>query len=186
MAPAGVIGARVLDGRTRRRSIFARVRRLGRLLFTLAFFAAVAAWAVLLSPRFVGGPGSYVLVSGTSMEPLLHNGDVVVARERSSYEVGDVVAYRVPEGEAGAGAIVIHRVIGGDANGYLLQGDNRTGRDLWRPKRSDVVGEMWFSVPRAGLYLAILRAPLPLAIAAALFVFFLVVTAKPRGRGRRA
>jgi signal peptidase len=181
MAGSAVTAGGAHTARRRRIRVPAVRRVLGR-AFTIAFFAAVAAWAVLLSPSFVGGPASYVLVSGESMEPLLSSGDVAIARERSSYAAGDIVAYRVPKGEAGAGAIVIHRIVGGDASGYVLKGDNRTGEDLWRPTEGDVLGEMWFSVPRAGFYLLKLRSPLALASLGALFAFFLVVTAKPRRR----
>ena len=40
-----------------------------------------------------------------SMEPSLKNGDLVLALKNTSYAAGDVVAYRIPEGEPGAGAL---------------------------------------------------------------------------------
>ena len=59
------------------------------------------------------------------MQPTLYEGDLAVVRQQSSYEEGDIVAFRVPEGEDGEGAIIIHRIVGGDAeNGFILQGDN--------------------------------------------------------------
>jgi signal peptidase I len=38
------------------------------------------------------------MVSGSSMEPRMHTGDLVIGREQSSDEVGDAVASRVPHG----------------------------------------------------------------------------------------
>lgn len=86
------------------------------------------------------------------MEPGLHTGDVVVVREPSeTYRKGDVVAYPVPAGQVGEGQIVIHRVIAGSGSaGLVLQGDNRTTSDLWRPTDRDVVGVAVFDVPKVG------------------------------------
>jgi signal peptidase I len=150
----------------------------------LATSAALCAWAVSLAPQFLGGPAGYVIVAGNSMEPALWNGDLALVRERPTYDVGAVVAYRVPSGEAVAGSLVIHRIVGGSAaRGYSMQGDNRSGKDIWRPKRDDVVGALWFKVPHAGIVFHLLRAPLALALVSALIVFVLV--ARPRGRWRR-
>jgi hypothetical protein len=109
--------------------------------------------------------------------PTLANGDLVVALERSSYRVGDVVAYRIREGEVGAGALVIHRITGGSSRtGYVLQGDNRTGEDLWRPKPRDIAGDMRFRLPRVGLLLTFVRTPVGMAAFAGLAAFFLIST----------
>src|ERR687892_63615 len=101
----------------------------------VVIFALIASWFVFLGPQFLGGPIAYVLVSGESMEPTLIHNDFVIARRQDTYQTGDVVVYRIPEGETGAGGLVIHRIIGGSAeDGYILQGDNRTTPDLWRPR----------------------------------------------------
>jgi signal peptidase I len=130
----------------------------------------------LVGPPMLGGPVNYIIVSGNSMEPTLHPGDLVLVRTSSSYRVGDVVAFRIPEGQAGAGALVIHRIVGRSAReGFVLQGDNKSSPDLWRPRPEDVVGRRWLRVPRLGLWLTVLRHPLVLATAAAMFGFIAVV-----------
>jgi signal peptidase len=157
-------------------------RRLARIALTAAFVVLAVAWTVLLRPQALGGPAAYVIVSGTSMEPTLANGDLVVALKRSSYRSGDVVAYRIPEGEEGAGALVIHRITGGSARaGYVLRGDNREGEDLWRPKPRHIAGDMRVHIPRVGLLFTFVRTPLGMAIFAGLAAFFLIGT----GSGRR-
>src|SRR5690606_18206258 len=84
-------------------------------LALLVFTVLVGVWAVLFRPGSLGGPATYIVVSGTSMEPLMHTGDFVILQERPHYDVGDVVAYPVRDG-TGAGALVIHRIIGGSAD----------------------------------------------------------------------
>ena len=137
---------------------------------------AVVFWALFLCPQSLGGHAGYVLVSGHSMLPHYHTGDLVLVERTSSYHVGDVIAYRVPKGDAMAGAQVIHRIIGGDAaHGFLVQGDNRTAPDVWRPKPSDIVGAKALRIPNAVLVLQFLRSPVLLALLAACFVFVRVI-----------
>ena len=152
---------------------------------TAAFVALACAWVLFLRPQALGGPAAYVIVSGKSMEPTLKNGDLVVALEKSTYELGDVVAYRVPKRERGAGALVIHRITGGSAEaGYVLRGDNRQGEDLWRPKPDDVAGDMRLRLPRVGLLFTFVRTPLGMAVFAGFAVFFLIATRSGGRRGR--
>jgi signal peptidase I len=125
--------------------------------------------AAFVWPMALGGSTSYVTVSGHSMLPKLRDGDLVVTRTASDYRVGDVIAYRVPKGEVGAGALVIHRIVGGSpAAGFTTRGDNRTTNDLWHPRVSDVIGEKWAVVPGFGAAAGHLRNPASLAAFAAL------------------
>ena len=138
----------------------------------VAAVLAVAAAAIAIASQVFGGPLTYVVVAGHSMEPALQTSDLGFVLRRSSYERGDVVAFRVPAGEPGAGGLVIHRVVGGSSDtGYLTQGDNRAGRDPWRPKPEDVIGKLAFHVPKLGLASAFLASPVGLGLAAALLAF---------------
>lgn len=164
-----------------------RRRQLARGAMITLTVALIVAWGVLLRPQILGGPVAYVIVSGESMEPTFANGDLVLAKKKSSYRVGDVVAYRVPKGDPGAGALVIHRLVGGSARvGYLTKGDNREGRDLWRPRPSDILGSVYFRAPRAGLALAFMRTPLGLALLAGLATFLVVYAGGGENRPSRA
>ena len=129
-------------------------------------------WAQFLRPQSLGGNAGYVLVSGQSMEPRYHTGDLVLVEKHASYHAGELIAYRVPKGDPMAGAQVIHRIIGGDAkHGFIVRGDNRTAPDVWRPKPQDIVGAKALRLPGAIVVLQFLRAPIFLAILAAAFVF---------------
>jgi signal peptidase len=48
-------------------------------------------WYIALRPVVLGGPASYVLVGGQSMEPTIHAGSLVVAFRADDYRVGDLV-----------------------------------------------------------------------------------------------
>lgn len=133
-------------------------------------------WAQYLRPQTLGGNAGYVLVSGQSMEPRYHTGDLVLVLKHRSYHSGELIAYRVPKGDPMAGAQVIHRIIGGDAKrGFLVQGDNRTAPDVWRPKPADIVGAKALHIANAVLVLQFLRSPVLLALLAACFVFVRVL-----------
>lgn len=134
----------------------------------VAVLAIAGFWFVALRPQALGGPAGFALVNGTSMNPKYHTGDIVIVHRQAHYHVGEIVAYIVPKGTAGAGAQVIHRLIGGnERSGFIVQGDNRTAPDVWHPKRSQIVGTAWAHIPRAGVLVELLHTPLFLASLAA-------------------
>lgn len=147
------------------------------LLSWISIGGLAVGWALFLRPASMGGPAGYVIVSGESMEPMLHTGDLAVVRQQPEYAVGDVVAYRIPKQDVGGGMLVIHRVIGGDADdGYILQGDNRETQDMWRPVRGDIVGSLRWYLPHAGTGLFLLKTPLVIAGVIGFLGFWFVVT----------
>lgn len=157
-------------------------------LVVLAALVLSAGWFMLLRPAFLGGPITYVSVTGDSMEPTLRGGDLVVARVQSTYGQGDIVAFRAAGHVGGRSAVVIHRIVGGSPQeGFLTEGDNNEGRDPWRVSEGDILGEMWFSVPRAGRLLAVLQSPLLLAgLASGVAVFLVLSGGEDKKRPRRA
>ncbi|HSL33972.1 MAG TPA: signal peptidase I [Candidatus Limnocylindrales bacterium] len=163
--------------------------RVPRLRDVPLFFgvAVLAAWFVLLRPTSLGGPAGYLWVNGTSMEPTLASGDLVVVRQQGAYGPGDIVGFRVPDGEPGAGALVIHRIVGGSASdGFVTQGDNKPRPDEWRPTGADVVGAQWFVLPGAGPAITFVRQPAVFAALAAAAVVFLVMAGGTNDVRRRA
>ena len=166
------------------------VRRLAR--WTGAALLLIALFVIW--PQSLGGKVAYVKVDGHSMDPTYHTGDLAVVRRQSAYAVGDPVAYRIPRGEFGAGAIVIHRLVGGDGvRGFVTRGDNRTIDDPWHPRTQDIVGRVRVDVAGLGTRVATLSKPAYLgALVAALTVAVMVVPSrqptpgKPSRRGRHA
>ncbi|WP_432546616.1 signal peptidase I [Kineococcus sp. SYSU DK004] len=151
-----------------------------RRVLPAALLAVVAfvAWA-LLAPPLLGGRTSYVVTSGTSMLPTFHTGDLAVVRERPSYAVGDVVAYRSPT----VGITVLHRVIAAGEDGFRFRGDSNTWDDPDLVPADALVGELWFHVPGAGRFLGPARLVVPVLAAGAVL---LVLAAGRRSRRRTA
>lgn len=114
------------------------------------------------------------------MEPTLNDGDFVIARRQADYDIGDIVVYAVPEGDVGAGARIIHRIIDEEADGFVIQGDNPDIKvpDIWRPTASEIAGKLWVVIPAVGRYLPLLRSPLVLALLAGAFVFWVMYPSK--------
>jgi len=155
------------------------IRRVARILELTAGIGLAAAWALTLRPTSLGGPATYIVVRGDSMLPDYHSGDLVVLRAGSTYGPGDVVGYRVPDGEIGEGHVVLHRIVAGDgAGGFTVEGDNNPAPDPWQPRNRDVAGKLWVLVPGLGRLVALAHQP---AIAGALAVSLLVMLVLARG-----
>ncbi len=146
-------------------SLPVRKRRLARRRVT-ALVLMVTAVSVGLVLMYAGGlplSPQLTIVSGESMEPTMHTGDLLLTRSSDNYSVGEQVVYRVPKGQPGEGSSVVHRVVGNDENGYLMQGDNNSFRDPWRPSDQDIVGTRVLLVPKLGWVLAYLDQPVVVA-----------------------
>jgi signal peptidase len=156
------------------------IRRAGGVILLLSL---VGVWAVFLRPASLGGSVTYLVIRGNSMEPTYHSGDLVVVKAAEAYSIGEIVAYRVPAGEIGAGHLVIHRIIGGDGQvGFLLRGDNNPSVDPWMPRAGDVAGASWAVLPGVGRLLSTIHQP---AVAGALAVAALAIGASLRWPGRK-
>jgi signal peptidase len=150
-------------------------RRILGWLTAVALGLLVLGWFAVLRPAVLGGPASYILVAGTSMEPTLQPGSLVIAERQASYAIGQVVAYRIPD-EPGKGLNVIHRIVGGSAEqGFILRGDNVPASDLWRPKGGDILGTAEVVLPGAESAIRVLRSPILVASVAAGLATFLVL-----------
>jgi len=91
-----------------------------------------------------GSTFNVVRVEGSSMEPTISSGDLVILAARDRYEVGDVVAFRA--GNLG-GAVVLHRIIRHRGDRYILQGDNNRFIDDYRPTAQEIIGRHLTHLP---------------------------------------
>lgn len=143
---------------------------------------AVVAWWFTLAPRDVGGPLSAVVVSGTSMQPRFHTGDVVIVHREPSYHIGDIVAVKVDGGE------VIHQLVAGNAiSGWRTKGINRTTMDGWVIPNKNVLGKQWIHVAGAATWTRWVRTPIGVGgvLAGICFLCAVVPTERRRSRHHR-
>lgn len=143
-------GTAVVDVARARRGHSTRLRPESReLLSWMVVLMVVVLWTVYLRPIALGGTSAFVGVMGVSMEPLIQSGDLAFVRRESSYEAGDVIAFR--PGSVNAPPVVLHRIVGGDgADGFHVQGDNNDRADPWTPRHEDVIGRVRWHVPLGG------------------------------------
>jgi signal peptidase I len=109
---------------------------------------AVALWFTW--PARFGGAATFVVVHGHSMDPTFRSGDVVLVRRAGSYHVGEIAAYHIPKGQAGAGQGVIHRIRKVEDGHYTFRGDNRSTEDQWHPTAKDILGREVLRIPMPG------------------------------------
>ena len=140
------------------------MRAAGNTITTLAIVLAMfALFFITLGPSQYGGPVTYVITRGISMEPVFVQGDLVLLRTSTSYTVGDIVGFRTPDI-----SLVVHRIMAMEGDRFVTQGDNNSVEDRYRPELADMVGELWLHFPGLGDQLAELDARLVLGFAVTL------------------
>jgi signal peptidase len=111
---------------------------------------------ILLWPTTLGGQTALIIVTGRSMEPTYYDGDLVVARTETP-KIGDVVVYR-PKGYQGAQ--VVHRIVGGTPDSWVIQGDNNSWVDPFDVTSHDIVGVVKLHIPNVGVIGKVLISPI--------------------------
>jgi signal peptidase len=153
-------------------------------LWLAVVLVAVGALWVSFAPRRAGGQAAYVIVAGASMEPALHRGDLVIARQTGDYQVGDIVTYQHP-----VVGPVIHRILASEDGRFTLKGDANEWTDSYEPTVADILGEAWIRVPGAGKLLIQLRKPAMLSLLAlgvSALLVMMVVPMKSSSHSARA
>ena len=154
---------------------------LRRALRAAAGVVLIVVLLVLLWPARFGGATALVVVQGNSMEPTYHQGDLLYARTGGDFSPGDIVVYRVPDGQPGAGRNIVHRIKLVLPDGrYLFQGDNRATPDDVTPTRDDLVGTPVVNLGNLPTR-AIILAPFVLGLIAAIAITVLLWPSRPGG-----
>jgi signal peptidase I len=151
-------------------------------IINLMLLIVLSAMWIAFAPTLIGGRASYVVVSGNSMEPGFHRGDLVIVQATSIYEVGDIVTYRNAE----LNAFVIHRIIAIEQDHYVFKGDNNSWIDTYRPTRNELIGKLWIHIPKLGKAMEWLRLPINMGITTGVLGGILMASMiiKPNQRGK--
>lgn len=159
-------------------------KRLSALAATIALVMLIVAW-IAFAPTQFGGQTVYVIVSGNSMEPGFHRGDLILLRQADSYQVGDIATYRHP-----TIGPVIHRIVAEADGRFTLKGDNNAWLDSFQPTQAEMIGKFWTFVPSVGKIVEQLRRPWTMALLTAfagtvIAISVLAGQSRPRGMPRR-
>ncbi|MDQ3940048.1 MAG: signal peptidase I [Actinomycetota bacterium] len=134
-----------------------------RILIGITGIAVILVTWTLFAPRSLGGRVFYVITTGNSMEPVLHDGDLVLVKEEATYESGEVVAYVNPQlGDN----VVLHRIVRREGNQFVFKGDNNDFIDPHRVSSDELVGKQWVRLPQVGRLFERLREPRTAALVA--------------------
>jgi signal peptidase I len=145
--------------------------RLSQSLLSALILVLMAGLWFTFAPVQFGGQASYIMIAGASMEPSLHYGDLVVAREELPYEVGEVVTYRHP-----TIGPVIHRIIDRTGDTYTFKGDNNDWVDSYEPTSAELIGKSWIHIPGAANIILKLRSSLGIVLLSLAIGFMVLLT----------
>jgi signal peptidase len=131
-------------------------------------------WLVFLAPTQIGGPVSLGVVKGTSMQPLLHSGDLVVAYRMPEYRIGDLIVYDK------FGGSIVHEIIAESTPGvFRTEGIHNQHHDSWNVRFADVRGKVLFIVPQLGGFFVLLgTSPLFAGVAGVLMAALILLPAR--------
>ncbi len=151
----------------------------------IVFIVCVALTVFFVTLPLESGTGTYPLaiVSGNSMYPTLHNGDLVYfTAPRAPIRNGTIIVF--VQGESGVGVldsllrpIVIHRVVGSgrEPNGmiyYQTKGDNNLAPDPFVTDSSSVLGVPALVIPYAGFPFQFIGTPFGMVVVSCVLTLF--------------
>jgi len=139
---------------------------------SITIFLVLIFWAGLTFALGTSSP-AYVVSSG-SMIPTLNVGDIIVVKDKDSFQtlkVGDIIVFHSP---ALDGRVIVHRIysIATDQYGVAIytKGDNNYAPDAWVVRESHYIGKVIFTLPYLGKVTSIIQPPLNYVL-----IFFFIV-----------
>ena len=101
---------------------------------------------------FSGNVKARIVLTG-SMAPAISAGDVIITVpvDKKAPKLDDVIAYQAKRFNGDNVAVFSHRIIGGDIeNGFIVKGDANKSPDPQKPKATDILGVVLFTIPFIG------------------------------------
>lgn len=114
----------------------------------------VIGYALLSNGALSGKLHSYLVQSG-SMEPTIMTGDVIFVSAQESYMKNDVITFKENDGR-----IVTHRIMDVQSGAFTTKGDANRTEDNGSVSPKNVIGKVFFTVPKLG-YLVSFSRTLP-------------------------
>jgi len=137
---------------------------------------------IYLWPAALGGSTEFLLVQGNSMLGTIEPGSFVITKEKSKYEVDDIISYTADRYSAFKGRTLVHRIIEETDRGFILKGDNNPKNDPGRVTPNMINGEVVFFTPFLGYLLIVMRNPLVMGVLAVVMLMAQFKKKKKKGQ----
>lgn len=100
-------------------------------------------------------PGNYrvFLVQSGSMSPALKTGDVVIIKPVSLYKINDIITFKSQQNFT-----VTHRITQVNNDGFITKGDANPVADQNSIPTSDILGKVFFTVPKIGYFIMFVKS----------------------------
>ena len=97
-------------------------------------------------PSFFGT--ATLVVETGSMEPTIHEGDLIIIKKTNDYKIGDIITF-MHDGET---IPTTHRIIGIVDGKFRTKGDHNNTEDTLLVSEDEIYGEWQSTVPHVGLF----------------------------------
>jgi len=97
----------------------------------------------------ISSPFKFLVVHGSSMEPTIKEGDLIVVYQTNELKIGDVITY-LHEVD-GRHYLFTHRIVEMHGDIIRTKGDALEKPDSYTVKKSDVVGKVVLVIPMLGM-----------------------------------
>lgn len=100
-------------------------------------------------------PGNYhvFLVQSGSMSPALKTGDVVIIKPVSLYKVNDIITFNSQQNFT-----VTHRIAQVNNDSFITKGDANPVADQNTVYTSDILGKVFFTIPKIGYFIMFVKS----------------------------
>ncbi len=123
------------------------------LRWLLTLILIVLAIFFLLSQLNLPGNYKIFLVQSGSMSPALKTGDMVIVKPVSKYQSNDIITFNSHQNFT-----VTHRIIKETDGSFITKGDANSVTDQNPIKTSDVLGKVFFTIPKIGYFIMFVKS----------------------------
>lgn len=120
---------------------------------------------------------NYKTVLTGSMEPAIPVGSIVITKEKSSYEIEDIISFQEE------GAIITHRIISIDRERYITKGDANNVADTEEVQQKQILGKVILTIPLLGYLVMWLMSPVGIISLFMIIGIWYIATGRNRGAG---
>ena len=120
---------------------------------------------------------NYKTVLTGSMEPAIPVGSIVITKEKSSYEIEDIISFQEE------GAIITHRIISIDRERYITKCDANNVADTEEVQQKQILGKVILTIPLLGYLVMWLMSPVGIISLFIIIGIWYIATGRNRGAG---